>query len=166
MRQVYDALVAAGEPLGLTHVGSATLNALRMEKAYKSGHELTNEVTLAEADLKRFSREEGFQGSAVSLEEPEKWVLAYLRLEEPGREESQPADPLGSESVWKDGRCVGSIASGGFGYAVGAWLGWAYVAPGVSGAGTELEVLNLGKPRRAVVLGEPAFDPGNERARA
>ncbi len=165
MRRVYDALAAAGEAHGLVHVGSAALNALRMEKAYKSGHEITNEVTLAEAGVTRFARGGGFQGAEVSLAPPQRWVIAYLRLAEPA-DGAAPADPLGSESVWKDGRCVGAIASGAFGYAVGAWLGWAYVEPHLAAPGTELEVMVLGRPRPAEVLGEAVFDHGNQRPRA
>ncbi len=165
MRAVYDALVAAGAPRGLVHVGSAALNAMRMEKAYKSGHEITNEVTLAEAGVTRFARPGGFQGAEASLADPERWALAYIQLEEPPAE-GPDADPLGSESLWHGGRCVGSVASGAFGYALEAWLGWAYVAPAMARPGTELEVMVLGRPRRARVLGEAAFDPGNERPRA
>ncbi len=165
MRRVYDALAAAGEAHGLVHVGSAALNALRMEKAYKSGHEITNEVTLAEAGLTRFARSGGFQGAEVSLARPQRWAIAYLRLTEPA-DRTAPADPLGSESIWKDGRCVGAVASGAFGYAVGAWLGWAYVAPHLAAPGTDLEVMVLGRPRPAEVLGEALFDPGNQRPRA
>jgi alkylhydroperoxidase/carboxymuconolactone decarboxylase family protein YurZ len=65
-------------------------------------------VTLAEAGLTRFAREGGFQGAAISLAEPTRWKAALLRLEEG---EGVDADPLGSESVWKDGACVGSVAS-------------------------------------------------------
>ncbi len=165
MRQVYDALTEAGESRGLVHVGAAALNALRMEKAYKSGHEITNEVTLAEAGLTRFARTGGFQGAEDSLAPPNRWALAYLRLEEPGDGDRQ-ADPIGSESIWRDGRCVGAITSGAFGYALGAWLGWAYVEPRLAVPGTELEVMTLDRPRRAEVLSEAAFDPGNERPRA
>jgi dimethylglycine dehydrogenase len=165
MAKIYEALVAAGEPLGLVHVGSAALNALRMEKAYKSGHEITNEVTLAEAGLERFTRTEGFQGSEISLKEPQRWVVAYVKLEEPQGE--QPlADPLGSESVWQEGRCIGSISSGGYGYAEGAWLGWAYVRPEAARPGSSLEVMTLGSLRRATVLDAPVFDPENARPRA
>ena len=164
MRAVYDALVATGEPLGLVHVGSATLNAMRMEKAYKSGHEITNEVTLMEAGLGRFTRDGGFQGADTSLAAPDKWVVAYLQLEEPGGDSAQ-SDPLGSESIWKDGRCVGSITSGGYGYSVGAWLGWAYLRPSAAVPGTALEVFCQGAMRRAVVLEDAVFDPGNERPR-
>jgi dimethylglycine dehydrogenase len=165
MKKIYDALITAGEPLGLVHVGSAALNAMRMEKAYKSGHEITNEVTLAEAGLHRFSRDEGFQGAETSLKEPERWVVAYLKLEEPS--EGQPlADPLGSESVWRGGRCVGTISSGGYGHAEGAWLGWAYVKPEAAAPGSSLEVMTLGSLRRAEVLAHPVFDPENERPRS
>ena len=56
MLTVYEALVAAGEPLGMVHVGSAAYNSLRMEKAYRSGSELTNEVTMAEVGLLNLAR--------------------------------------------------------------------------------------------------------------
>ena len=72
MTAVYDALMAVGEPLGMVHVGAATLNALRMEKAYNSGQEVTNEVTLAKAVLTRFCRDGGFQGAEASLATPVK----------------------------------------------------------------------------------------------
>ncbi|MEM1160819.1 MAG: FAD-dependent oxidoreductase, partial [Pseudomonadota bacterium] len=51
---IYDALWAAGEPHGLADYGSFAMNAMRMEKAFKGAGELTNEVTLPEADVMRF----------------------------------------------------------------------------------------------------------------
>ena len=84
MRTVYDAIVGSPEAAGLVHVGSAALGAMRMEKAYRSGHEITSEVTLAEADVTRFARDSGFQGAESSLAMPSRWILALLQLEEPG----------------------------------------------------------------------------------
>ncbi len=165
MAAVYDALSAAGEPRSMVHVGSAALNAMRMEKGYKSGHELTNEVTLAEAKLTRFARPSGFQGAEISLAEPRKWLLSCLRLKEPSGSDPD-ADPLGSEAVWADGKSVGSIASGGFGYGVNAYLVWAYVEPAFAVPGTELDVMVLGAPRPAHVLAEPVWDADNIRPRA
>jgi len=165
MRPVYDALVTFGEPRGLVHVGSAALNAMRMEKGYKSGHELTNEVTLAEADVKRFARPEGFQGASASLSSAGKWKLVCLQVEEPS--EGQPnADPFGSESVWAGSDCVGSIASGGFGYGIGAYLAWAYIRPHHTTPGTKLKVMTLGQMRHATVLAGPVWDAENKRSRA
>jgi len=164
MAAVHGRLAAAGERMGLVHVGSACLNAIRMEKGYKSGHELTNEVTLAEAGLERFSRASGFQGAERSLQAPEKWKLALLRLDEPSG--SRPADPLGAEAVWSGHDYAGIMTSGGYGYESGAWLGWAYLNPGYAAPGTELEVMVLGERRRAEVAGDVQFDPENKRARA
>ena len=165
LRAVYDALVAAGEPRGMVHVGMAALNALRMEKGYKSGTELTNEVTLAEAEVTRFARPNGFQGAEVSLAAPAKWVLACLRLDEPPAR-GPNADPLGSESIWADGICVGAVTSGGFGYGVEAYIAWAYVTPTCAVPGTVLDVMVLGELRRARVLAEPVWDAENTRPRA
>jgi dimethylglycine dehydrogenase len=165
MRQVYDALAAAGEPRGMVHLGAAALNAMRMEKGYKSGHEVTNEVTLAEAELRRFSRDRAFQGAEASLAEPTKWRLACLQLAEPSGN-MPDADPLGSESVWAADKCVGSITSGGFGYGVEAYLAWAYLKPAAAIPGTALEVMVLGRPRPARVLAGPVWDAENARPRA
>ena len=164
MPQIHDALVKNGEAFGLAHVGMAALNAMRMEKAYRSGVEITNEVTLAEADVSRFARDGGFQGAEASLAKPSKWLLALLRLEEPAGD--IVADPLGSESVWKDSNAIGAIASGGYGYNVGAYLAWAYLHPSYARAGERLEVMVMGGMRGAEVVAGVPFDPDNQRAKA
>ena len=160
MLDVYQALVSTPDSDDLVHVGSATLNSVRMEKAYRSGHEITNEVTIAEADVGRFAREDGFQGAQKSLEPASRWVLTYLRLDEPTAG-AVACDPLGSESVWRDGRPVGQISSGGYGYAVGAYLAYAYVKPELNRVGNEFEVLVMGEPRRAVIVEQCVYDPQN-----
>ncbi len=165
MQPVYDALVSVPDAEGLVHIGSAALNAMRMEKAYRSGHEITNEVTLAEADVTRFSRDGGFQGAAASLAPATRWVLVLLRLDEPAPGEIL-VDPLGSESVWQGDGPVGQISSGGYGYAVGAWLGFAYVDPAIASPDTELTVLVRGSPRRARIIPGAVYDPQNRLPRA
>jgi dimethylglycine dehydrogenase len=144
----------------LVHVGSAALNAMRMEKAYRSGHEITNEVTLVEADLMRFSRDSGFQGAGISTAPAKRWVLAYLQLDEPGENEPQ-ADPLGSETVWHDGVACGHISSGGYGYGIGHYLAFAYLQTAIATPGTEVEIHIMGTPRRAVVMKDALRDPEN-----
>jgi heterotetrameric sarcosine oxidase gamma subunit len=58
---VYDRLIAAGEPLGLTHAGLKALASLRMEKAYRDyGHDIDNTDSVLEAGL----------GFAVALDKP------------------------------------------------------------------------------------------------
>lgn len=163
MPAVYEALVAAGAPLGLVHVGAAALDSMRMEKAYRSGREIGAGVTPAEAGLTRFARPDGFQGAVASLAPPSRWKLALLRLDEP--EGGAEADPHGSESVWQDGACVGTVSSAAFGYAVGACLGWAWLKPAAAVPGSTVEILVLGKPRRAVVVEGALRDPKNGRPR-
>ena len=90
-------------------------------------------------------------------------MLALLKLEETAETD---ADPLGSESVWRDGVCVGSVSSGGYGYATGAYLAWAYLQPAVATPGQTLEVLVLGQTRKAEVLAGPTYDPANALPRA
>ncbi len=160
MLDVYQALVNTSDSEGLVHVGSATLNAVRMEKAYRSGHEITNEVTITEADVARFSRDGGFQGAEPSLEPATRWVLAYLQLDEPAADAVQ-CDPLGSESVWHDGKSVGQVSSGGYGYAIGAYLAYAYIKPELNQVGNEFEIMVMGEPRRAVIVEQCVYDPDN-----
>ena len=70
-KTLYDALWAAGQDFGIANFGVYAVNSLRMEKAYKGwGAELTNEITLVEADMERFVRlrQGGFRGQDGHLE--------------------------------------------------------------------------------------------------
>jgi len=160
MLKVYEALVDSTHSEGLVHVGSATLNAVRMEKAYRSGHEITNEVTLSEADVTRFSRQSGFQGAELSLAPAQRWVLTYLQIDEPAADAIQ-ADPLGSESVWFEGSVIGQISSGGYGYDTDYFLAFAYIRPELNVPGTKLEVLIMGEARPALVVEQCVYDADN-----
>ena len=160
MLDVYSALVATDHSQAMVHIGSATLNAVRMEKAYRSGAEITNEVTITEADVARFSRDGRFQGATPSLEPAERWVLAYLQLDEPDADRVQ-CDPLGSESVWHQGNPVGQISSGGYAYDQGNYLAFAYLKPELNQVGNEFEVMVMGEPRRAVIVEQCVYDPQN-----
>ena len=151
----YDALWAAGAGLGIADYGSFAMNALRMEKGFKGAGELTNEVTLAEADVLRFARtDKDYLGRDRTLNTDLRWVCAYLEIEPNGE-----TDGHGGEAVLLDGLVVGSTASVAFGPTVGTILAFAYLKPHAAAAGTALEVVIAGKPRAARVLAEPAYDP-------
>lgn len=153
---VYDALREAGEPLGIADYGSFAMNAMRMEKGFKGAAELTNEVTLREADVMRFVDEsKEFLGKSASLDGSElPWICAYLEIEPDG-----DSDGHGGEAVLLDGEVVGSTTSVAWGPAVGKILAFAYLQPRASAPGTDLEAVVLGRPRAAKVLAEPAYDP-------
>ncbi|NNE62729.1 MAG: aminomethyl transferase family protein, partial [Gammaproteobacteria bacterium] len=164
MLDVYSALISTCYSEGMVHIGSATLNSVRMEKAYRSGSEITNEVTISEAEVGRFCRDSGFQGADPGLQPATRWVLAYLQLDEPA-EDAVQCDPLGSESVWHRGRPVGQISSGGYGFDQGKYLAFAYIKPELNVAGNEFDVLVMGSVRRALIVEQCVYDPQNQLPR-
>ncbi|MEX0284982.1 MAG: FAD-dependent oxidoreductase [Paracoccaceae bacterium] len=154
---VYDALWAAGEPHRIADYGSFAMNALRMEKGFKGAGELTNEVTLPEADVLRFARSEfEYLGKDESLKNTDNlpWVCAYLEIEPDGIE-----DGHGGEAVLLDGRVIGSTSSVAYGHTVGKILAFAYLKPEAAAPGTALQVVVMGQIRDARVLDAPAYDP-------
>jgi dimethylglycine dehydrogenase len=162
---IYDALWASGEPHGIADYGSFAMNAMRMEKGFKGAGELTNEVTLAEADVMRFVRLDkgdflGRDATAAGLDRPLPWICVYLDIEPDGEH-----DGHGGEAVLLDGQTVGATSSVAFGHSVGRILAFAYVKPDAAAPGTALEVVIMGQPRRALVLAEPAYDPAGRLPR-
>ena len=163
---LYDAVWAAGEEFGIADFGAYAVDSLRMEKAYKGlGAELTNEITLIEADMERFAAldKEDFIGKAATLRVKQAGVatrLVYVEVE-PG-----DCDVRGGEPVLANGKPVGVTTSGAYGHYTGKSLGFAYVEPRLAAPGTELVIELLGEPRAATVLAGPVYDPGNERPRA
>ncbi|WP_181892862.1 FAD-dependent oxidoreductase [Falsiruegeria mediterranea] len=152
---VYDALWAAGEVHGITDYGSFAMNSLRMEKGFKGAGELTNEVTLAEADVLRFARQDKeYLGKDKTLNTDLPWVCAYLEIEPDGVE-----DGHGGEAVMLNGQVVGSTASVAYGHTVSKILAFAYIKPYANHPGAEVEVIIAGKTREGRILGEPAYDP-------
>ena len=155
---VYDALWKAGTEYNIADYGSFSMNVMRMEKMFKGAGELTNEVTLPEADVMRFAKMDkdfiGKQKTQESLNKPLPWVCAYLHIEANGTE-----DGNGGEAVIHNGTVVGSLASVAYGHSVGKILAFAYIKPHAATAGTELTVVIAGKDRPAVVHDKPAYDP-------
>lgn len=155
MADVYDALWRAGAPHEIAEYGSFAMNVMRMEKGFKGAGELTNEVTLAEADVLRFARtDKDYLGKDKTLNTDLPWVCAYLEVEPDGE-----IDGHGGEAVLHNREVVGSTASVVYGHTVGKILAFAYIKPHAAAPGTALDVVIHGTPRAARVLGEPAYDP-------
>ena len=170
MLVIYDALWAAGEAFNIADYGSFTMNALRMEKGFKGAGELTNEVTLPEADVMRFvktdkgeflGRDATIQSAAKAENGAMPWVCAYVRIDADGI-----WDGNGGEAVRFGDKVVGSVSSIVYSHTVGAVLAFAYIKPHAAKAGTALEVFLNEKWRAAEVLGEPAYDPQSLLPRA
>ena len=161
---VYKTLIEAGESFGITDYGSFAMNVMRMEKGFKGASELTNEVTLPEADVMRFvDGDKDFLGKAETLANQDNlpWICAYLEIEPNGVE-----DGHGGEAVLMNDQVVGSTASVAFGHTVGKILAFAYIKPQAASPGTALEVVIAGRKRSAQVLGGPVYDPASLLPRA
>jgi dimethylglycine dehydrogenase len=160
---IYDALWASGEPLGLVDYGSFAMNVMRLEKAFKGAGELTNEVTLPEADVMRFVKLDpekkgdfiGRDRTLQSLDDQNApWRCVYLAIEPDGE-----TDGHGGEAVLVNGARVGATSSVAYGHSVGKILAFAYVKPEAARPGTDIEVVIMGEPRPATVLEDAAYDP-------
>ena len=165
MPKVYEALMAAGAAHGIALFGTYAMNSLRMEKGYRGwGAELTNEVTMVEADMERFvAYDKEFIGKAGTLRSKQagpRFSLCYLEID------ATDADCLGNEPVYCDGAAAGLTTGGGYGFAVQKSLAFAYLDPKLPREGVRLEVLLRGERRGARVLAEPAWDPANQRPRS
>jgi glycine cleavage system aminomethyltransferase T len=73
---------------------------------------------------------------------------------------------LGSEPVRIDGRIVGRVTSGGYGYTVEKSIAYAYVPAVDAEAGRPVEVEIFGDWIAGEVAREPLYDPAGEAVRA
>ena len=76
------------------------------------------------------------------------------------------ADASGYEPVWKDGRRVGFITSGGYGHHVGKSLAMALVDVEHAQTGEELRAHIVGVERAVRVIESSPYDPAGSALRA
>lgn len=164
---IFDALMNAGEDLGLKPFGIRAMNCLRLEKSYKLvGTEMSIEYAPYESGLDRFIHlDKGdFTGRDALVAWKEKgFDNAFATLEV---HDVTDADALGSNPIYKDGAVVGRATGGGYGWRLGKSLALAMVRPDLAEIGTELEIEILGQRYKATVLEESPYDPANEKLRA
>jgi 4-methylaminobutanoate oxidase (formaldehyde-forming) len=168
---VYDAIVAAGDAVELKHAGMHAMNSLRMEKGYRHwGDDITEEDTPLEAGLGfavAFDKDADFIGRDALLRQKEtglKRRLVQFALEDP------ESLLYHDEPIWRDGKIVGRITSGMFGYTIGCAIGMGYVehedgvnANFVNAGSYEIEVACERIPARVSL--RPFYDPKSERVR-
>jgi dimethylglycine dehydrogenase len=165
MAALYEALWERGRAVGIANYGLYAVNSMRIEKAYKAwSTELTNELTLLEADMPRFfaAKKDDFVGKAATLAQPPRpFKIVYAEVD------AADTDARGGEPVLAaDGRCIGVTTSGAYGHRVKKSLAFASVDPEFEAAGSSFDILLQGELRRATVLPSPAFDADNSRMRA
>jgi dimethylglycine dehydrogenase len=163
-RVLYDALFAAGEPLGLTDFGYRALESMRLEKAYRLwGADMSADWSPLQAGLERFvAFDKGdFIGRDALLREREAGSthrLACLVIDHNGR------DAHGYEPIYAGGATpIAYVAAAGYGHVVEQSIALAYLPVAHAAVGTELSVAVLGERRGATVVEQPLFDPQSQR---
>ncbi|UXX82461.1 GcvT family protein [Roseovarius pelagicus] len=164
MPGIYDAILDAGA----TPFGMYALNALRIEKGYRTWKgDLSTDYSLIEGGLERFikfDKPQDFVGKAALLVEKQqgskkRFVTLLVDADE--------ADAPYMSTLWHGNDVVGETTSGAYGYRVNASIALGMLRADLAEPGTELEVDIYGKRCRAVVQpDQPLWDPQNERLRA
>jgi len=163
--RLWDTLMAAGKGHQLVPGGYKAIESLRLEKGYRVwGSDVTSADTPFEAGLGfavRMDKEVPFIGrEALLAAGPPTRRLACLVLDD------ARTVVLGSEPVRIDGRAVGRVTSGGYGYTVERSIAYAYLPAGEVEPGRRVEVGIFGRFVGGEVVAEPMFDPKNSRVRA
>ncbi len=173
---VYDLLIETGERFGLRHAGLKALASLRMEKGYRDyGHDIDNtdnpfETGLGFAvDLKKPG---GFLGKEAALKFKEQFPvgkmtrrLCQVLIKDP------EAMLFHAEVVRRNGRAVGYVRAGSYGFTLGGAVGLVMIEGGepvdaayLEAGKWEVEIANVLYP--AVVSLRPLYDPEMKKIKA
>jgi dimethylglycine dehydrogenase len=164
---IWDAVIAAGRPLGLRPFGMFALNSLRIEKGYRAWKgDLSTDYTVLQGGLERFVdwTKPDFRGKAALAAEKQAGVTkSFCTLVI----EAGEFDPPYMSTIWAGDAVVGEVTSGYFGHRVGACIGLGMLRADLNLAGTGVEVEVFGQRYPAVVQADaPLWDAKNQRIRA
>jgi 4-methylaminobutanoate oxidase (formaldehyde-forming) len=164
---LWDTLWAAGQPEGLVAAGYKAIDSLRLEKGYRYwSSEISPDYSPLEAGLSFAVKlnKKDFIGKEAILKQKEAGLtrkLSCMTLSD-SRTIALGKEPIRS----KDGKIIGWVAAGGYGYSVEKSIIYAYLPIEFAKVGTELQVEFLGEQVGAVVTQSPLWDPKGERIRA
>jgi 4-methylaminobutanoate oxidase (formaldehyde-forming) len=163
---LWDTLWEAGQAFGMTAGGYKAIDSLRLEKGYRVwGVDLTPDDNPYEAGLGPFVKlDKGdFMGREALIRVKQEGIKRKLcALTLPG----EAGVIYGNEPVHADGKVVGRVRSGGFGYTLGTNIALAYLPTEHARPGTQVAVEMFGAQVPALVQKEPLFDPKNERIKS
>ena len=161
-----EMLLEAGVEHGLHEYGYYALNSLRLEKSFGIwSAEFTQGYTPGMTGMDRwidFEKGDFIGREAAAAERDGKSAaqkLVTLEVDADG------ADASGFEPVWKDGKRVGFITSGGFGHTVEKSLAMALIDPDHALVGAELTTHIVGVERGVQVIDPSPHDPNGDRMR-
>jgi glycine cleavage system T protein len=165
--RLWDVIWEAGRDHGLAAGGYRAIDSLRLEKGYRVwGADITPDVTPYQAGLGfavKLDKGTDFIGRealVAAKDGPPAERLACLVLDDPR------SVALGEEPVRVDGRIVGRVTSGGYGYTVERSIAYAYLPAADAAVDTPVDVEIFGEWIPGRVADEPLFDPKGKRIRA
>ena len=169
---VYEALMEGGEPHGIANAGYRAIESLRLEKGYRAwGADIGPDHSPLVAGLGwavKLKSDVPFQGRDALESQGAKPLPRLLA----GFTTDPAVVLLGRETTYRDGKRVGWLTSGGYGYTVGRSIGYGYVRDpehGVDRAKVlsgryELEVATERVP--AEIFLDPLYDPTMSRVKS
>ncbi len=158
----YETLLDAGTKHGLGFFGLYATESMRLEKGYRHWKgDLITEFDPFESALDRFvDLQKDFIGKPALLARKEprrRFVTLTLNDDE--------APAHAGDSILNDGKLVGTITSGAWGFRVGQNIAMGFVTPDLADLGTDLQVQLLGQMVPAQVCEPCLYDPNNNRIR-
>ena len=163
---LYKHLIAAANETGGCDIGFNALLSLRLEKSFGIWNaEFMQAYTPGETGMDRwidFDKPD-FIGRDAALKERETGPARRLVTLEIN---AADADASGYEPLWKNGKTVGFVTSGGYGHTVGKSLAMALVDSESAQVGAELSCHIVGERRAAHVIAPSPHDPEGLRMRS
>ncbi len=158
--EVWDAILAAGEPHGILPAGLGARDSLRLEACMALyGHELDDETSAIEAGLKRFVSldKSGIEGGIIGgermrLELADGAARKLVGLEITGRGVARQG-----YEILANGEPVGVVTSGTVSPTLDKAIALGYVPPSHGKLGTELEIDVRGRTVAATVVRRPFY---------
>ena len=169
-RCLFDLIWEAGREFNMRLFGFRALITMRLEKNFGTWfREYRPIYTPLEAGMDRVLKfDHDFIGrEAVEAEMKAGGPKRKLVMFQVDVDPQAPADVIGDEPVFHDGKVVGWITSGGYAHYSGVSLALGYIPAELAVEGTTgFEIEIIGKMRPATLQLEPVLDPSGSRMRA
>ena len=169
-RYLFDLIWEAGREFDMRLFGFRALITMRLEKNFGTWfREYRPIYTPLEAGMDRVLKfDHDFIGrEAVEAEMKAGGPKRKLVMFQVDVDPQAPADVIGDEPVFHDGKVVGWITSGGYAHYSGVSLALGYIPSELAVEGTKgFEIEIIGKMRPASLQLEPVLDPSGSRMRA
>ncbi len=160
-------LLENGKQFGINEYGFNALLSMRLEKSFGIwSAEYTQGYTPGMTGLDRWInwQKNDFIGKKASYLEKSgngpNQKLVTLEVD------SSDSDASGFEPIWKNGKRVGFITSGGYGHRIQKSLAMGLINTDLAESGQEIDVHIVGKEKKAKIIPVSPYDPKGELMRA